>query len=221
MSGGSPIPDWCNLEHLLFAVKALKPVMDQLPNAVNLGMDFAFGVLGSAAWSVHKALSASGNRTQASCQVQNTVAAPGTLLGPNTLVSRAAKERCIDTGIHHGGWAQIGNKVHPDTAGHGNDGIILVFPVIQAVNIFLIALADEGSFLDLDLTALFFGAQPDERGKQFNFPFSTGGTHCYTATASQDEDLFMVPGHFNYFSNRLSLGNYHADSPLSGLGPNF
>ena len=58
-------------------------------------------------------------------------------------------------------------------------------------------------------------------GQQLNFPFATGRTNSNASTASQDQNFLMVLGHFNYFGNGLSLGNYHSDSPLSGLGPNF
>jgi hypothetical protein len=97
--------------------------------------------------------------------MQDAVAAAGTLLSPNALLLRATEKGCIYAWIDHGGRAQIRDEVHSDTAGHGYDGIILTFPVVQAVYIFFVALSNEGSFLYFDCAAVFFSAKTDERGK--------------------------------------------------------
>ena len=153
--------------------------------------------------------------------MQDAVAAAGTLLGPDTLLGGAAEKGCIDTRVYMGILAQVGDEVHADAACHGNNCIILIRPVIKGIDILLVALAHQSSFKNLNPAAILLGAKTDERGQQLDVPFAAGGADGNTSAASQNQDFLVLPGHLDYFGNRLTLGNYHADSPLSGLGPNF
>jgi hypothetical protein len=132
--------------------------------------------------------------------VQDTVTATGALLRPDTLVSRAAETCGVYSGIDMSVRPEVGYKVHTHTAGDGDYGIIFRLPVIQAVNIFLVALAHQGAFLDINRASLFLGANTKQGGEQLHLSFSAGGTDGYTTTASKHQDLLVVPGHLNYFS---------------------
>lgn len=76
--------------------------MDHLPDTVNLLVDLALAVLRTATGTVHQAFGTASNRTQAPGQVQDTVAATGTLFSPEALLWGTTEEAGIDPGVDHG-----------------------------------------------------------------------------------------------------------------------
>jgi hypothetical protein len=64
MTGCPPIPDRRDFQQVILTAQTFQAVVDHLPDARNISMDFTLSVLGPAAWPVHKAFGTSSYRAK-------------------------------------------------------------------------------------------------------------------------------------------------------------
>jgi hypothetical protein len=147
--------------------------------------------------------------------MQNAIAATGTLLAPDALLGRATKKSRIQCRKNMIIGPQVGNEIDTNTTCRGDNSIVFSFKLINSINVFTIALANQRGVKNLGFLSGFFQTKTDKRCQDLSFPLTTGGTHCYTAPAGQHKNLFTILNHFNYFSQRLSFGNNHLQLPQS------
>ena len=93
-------------------------------------------------------------RAQAACQVQHAVTTGGALFRPYALFGGTTEKSSIYARVNHGVLPQIGNEIRPHATGHCDNCIVFIRPVIEAVNVFLVALPLDGILVHAHLLAL-------------------------------------------------------------------
>ena len=145
MTSTAPVANRGNGGKFLLAAQAGEAVMDRLPDAGHLGVDLAPATDRTTTRSIHQALGAAGHRAEPASQMQDAIAAAGALFGPLPLFYRTAHAGGVDARIDPGHGPQIGDKIDADPAGHGDNGVILTIPLIQAIDVLLVALSHQGA----------------------------------------------------------------------------
>lgn len=105
-----------DIRHQIQTVDFFESIVYQRPRAVGFRVDFAFAVIGSAAWSVDQSLCAHGFRTNPTGLIQYAVRTGNTALLPFTSAERDSDEARIQRRKHPCRVVAFGEKLNAGAA---------------------------------------------------------------------------------------------------------
>ena len=147
--GGAPVLGRNDGFQAVELADALEAVVDQLPGAGPVGVDFAMFLGRAAAGAVEHAFGAAGDGADAAERGQHAVAAAEAFFGPDGLFFEDAEELGVQGGVDGLVGEAFGEGLHAGAAAEGDDGLVALDGGGEVLDELVLALPLDGGLFDL------------------------------------------------------------------------